>query len=270
MSCPQCSQGFILPGEPEGEITNVTSINAYLHRAPEGSTSTRAVFLFTDIFGLQLKNSKILADTFSKRLGCDVWVPDFFAGSPPLGIYDLEGIMPRKPGQTIPFFSYLKFAWLFLRRAFGFYRNRPAVVDARVKSFITKVKEDKKYSKVGAVGYCFGGSMCVRLSSKHLLDSIVIAHPGACPPELVQTIQIPSSWACAEDDMSFKPQVRQAAEAVLAGRKGKPNFTEYEFKDYKGTVHGFASRPHLEDAEAKAGFDGALDQTVAWFEKTLS
>lgn len=50
---------------------------AYLH---EGTNKFRAVFLFTDIFGLNLVNSKLMADRFSKELGCDVWVPDLFGG----------------------------------------------------------------------------------------------------------------------------------------------------------------------------------------------
>lgn len=36
--------------------------------------------------------------------------------------------------------------------------------------------------------------------------------------------------------MSFVPTLRQGAEAVFAARKDKPDFVEYEFKDYKGTL----------------------------------
>ena len=36
-----------------------------------------------------------------------------------------------------------------------------------------------------------------------------------------------------------------------------------------GTAHGFAVRPNLKVPEVKAGYEGALDQTVAWFKKTL-
>ena len=54
--------------------------DAYFHAGPEGS-SKRAIFLLTDIFGLPLKNSKLIADEISKRLQCDVWVPDLFAGA---------------------------------------------------------------------------------------------------------------------------------------------------------------------------------------------
>jgi hypothetical protein len=36
-----------------------------------------------------------------------------------------------------------------------------------------------------------------------------------------------------------------------------------------GTAHGFAARPNLTVPEVKAGYEGALEQTVAWFTKTL-
>ena len=62
-----------MSGEPEGSMVD----GAYLH---EGSNKTRAVFLLTDIFGLPLVNCKLMADQMSKKLDCDVWVPDMFNG----------------------------------------------------------------------------------------------------------------------------------------------------------------------------------------------
>lgn len=57
---------------------------AYFSAAPEGGSSSNAVVLLTDVFGLPLKNNKILADELAKRVGCDVWVPDLFAGAYPI------------------------------------------------------------------------------------------------------------------------------------------------------------------------------------------
>ena len=90
------------------------------------------------------------------------------------------------------------------------------------------------------------------------------------------------------DDRFVPDPLRQESEAELASRKDKETFVDYEFKVYKGsfsnfasnhafklmvpgvgTVHGFAARPNLEIPEVKAGFEGALDQTVQWFKKTL-
>jgi hypothetical protein len=79
MSCPDCTTGGILPGEPTGTFSIK---GAYCAAAPE-ATSKRAVLLLTDGFGLDLKNCKILADDMAKRLRCDVWVPDIFDGMLP-------------------------------------------------------------------------------------------------------------------------------------------------------------------------------------------
>jgi carboxymethylenebutenolidase len=84
MSCPDCTTGGFLPGEPTGTFSTQ---GAYFTPAPvalepeDPQASKRAVLLLTDAFGLPLKNSKILADNLAKRLNCDVWVPDLFEGT---------------------------------------------------------------------------------------------------------------------------------------------------------------------------------------------
>ena len=83
MSCPDCFKGVTLDGEPTGTISKFsnTGIDAYFAAGPEGSDPTKAVVLLTDVFGLPLKNSKILADSIAREVGCDVWVPDLFNGT---------------------------------------------------------------------------------------------------------------------------------------------------------------------------------------------
>lgn len=36
-----------------------------------------------------------------------------------------------------------------------------------------------------------------------------------------------------------------------------------------GTAHGFATRPNLALSEIKEAYEGAFEQTVSWFNKTL-
>jgi carboxymethylenebutenolidase len=79
MSCPDCSTGEFLPGEPTG---TTSTQGAYFSPAPVAPEDPkRAVILLTDAFGLPVKNCKILADNLAKRLNCDVWVPDLFEGT---------------------------------------------------------------------------------------------------------------------------------------------------------------------------------------------
>ena len=82
MICERCVQGDIL----EGEFTGKMEDGAYLAPAPgKGSLSANpsktCVVILTDIFGLPLKNCKIMADSIAEKLGVDVWIPDQFAGS---------------------------------------------------------------------------------------------------------------------------------------------------------------------------------------------
>jgi len=257
-SCPDCKKGCILPGEPKGNMVD----GAYLAAGP-GDTS-RGIILLTDIFGLPLVNSKIIADRLADNLKCDVWVPDLFQGKPPITIDKLK--TPEVVGEKINWPSFL---WNIIPSIPAIFRNRPPVAYPRAATFVEKLRSEKKYGKLGAVGYCFGGSVGLIMASKDLLDSVVICHPGTPSKEEINAIKIPSSWACAEEDMAFKPETRRMAEELLAARKGKDNFVEYEFKDYKGTVHGFAARPRLDVPEAMAGFEGAMEQTIKWFDKTL-
>ncbi|KAF6759235.1 hypothetical protein DFP72DRAFT_150670 [Ephemerocybe angulata] len=80
MSCPKCVEGYELPGEPTGSI-HADYQGAYLAPGPPDGQKGIAVVFLTDGFGLPLKNCKIIADKIAERIGCDVWVPDYFAAS---------------------------------------------------------------------------------------------------------------------------------------------------------------------------------------------
>ncbi|KAF8991051.1 dienelactone hydrolase endo-1,3,1,4-beta-D-glucanase [Cyathus striatus] len=265
MSCPDCFKGALLPGEPKGTINKDGS---YLAAYPEGNLD-RTVVLLTDIFGLPVKNCKLMADEFSQSLGCDVWVPDMFAGIPPVSLSQVT--LPDQPGTKKTFWDRVKFIFTMLKCLPWFWRSRPAVAQQRVDDFITKIKAEQGYKKVGAVGYCYGGTIAFRLAANRpkVLDAMVIAHPGPISLDYLKAISVPSSWACAEEDDSFPKEKRLKVEAILEQRKDSKDPVPYEFKDYNGTVHGFATRPNLTIPEVKAGYEGAFNQAVEWFKRYL-
>jgi dienelactone hydrolase len=235
----------------------------------DSTQPTKAIILLTDIFGLPLPNPRIVADHLAEQVGVDVWVPDFFEGKPPFDVKDLEPHMPDRAGVKL---SWTKIGVIGFKVVVSLPKmiaNRPSVVDPRVHAFINKVKSEKGYERIGAVGYCFGGAMAGRLGSTGLVNTIVIAHPSNLKPAQVRAIQVPTSWLLAEDDMGFKEKDVKAAEAIFKEKEGKPDQVDYEFKTWTGTAHGFAVRPNLELPEVKAGYEGGLDQTVSWFKKTL-
>ncbi|KAG5635240.1 hypothetical protein H0H81_011956 [Sphagnurus paluster] len=245
MSCPDCTAGEFLPGEPTGTLS---TLGAYLAASPSSSQSghsKRAIVLLTDVFGLPLKNCKIVADHIAKELSCDVWVPDYFAGWPIMKLSQLKAV--GRTGGKLTWWQW-----------FGF-----------VADFITAIREERKYEKVGAVGYCYGGAAAIRLGTTNLVESIVVCHPGDFTINQAKAIKVPSSWVCAEEDQFFSKTARLRVEAVFADRKEADNFVDYEFKDYKGTVHGFGIRPNLTDPAVKEAYEKSLEQITSWFAKTL-
>jgi hypothetical protein len=160
--CKNCVSGYVLPGEPKGTIKDGAYVYSY---APEQSgsqdgiphlTGKTAIILLTDAFGLDLKNSKILADSFGERLKCDVLVPDLFngtfipyrfrrtgaedqtfidtwcrisSGHPPFSEADLAPYTGDVPGEmsNLSWIKLLKFAMVWVRAAPSLWSGRPAV-----------------------------------------------------------------------------------------------------------------------------------------------
>ncbi|KAJ7686347.1 dienelactone hydrolase endo-1,3,1,4-beta-D-glucanase [Mycena rosella] len=255
MSCPDCFKGAVLEGEPTGIISSQFD-GAYF---ATGGTSKRAIILLTDIFGLPLKNPKILADNFAKHLECDVWVPDLFQGHPPVGLDDMK--MPDRAGIKLSFFDLVKFVWGVLPSVPAMVRHRPSVVEARTISLVKKLQIAKKYELLGAIGYCFGGGIATQIgaSKPEVFNSIILVHPFPPTDAQIKAIKTPTAWSSPEDDLAIKPARLAEIERLYAARKGTPNFVEYEIKVYPGTAY----------PDVKEGFEKAFQQAVNWFNKTI-
>jgi len=102
-----------------------------------------------------------------------------------------------------------------------------------------------------------------------LFNSIILVHPSPPSDDDLKAIKAPTAWSCAEDEMGIKPERMRQIEAMYEGRKGKDTFVEYEIKTYKGTAHGFGSRPNLAYPDVKEGYEKAFQQAVDWFNKTI-
>ncbi|KAF6759234.1 dienelactone hydrolase endo-1,3,1,4-beta-D-glucanase [Ephemerocybe angulata] len=267
MSCPKCVEGYELPGQPTGTIQPEYQ-GAYFAPRPENGQKDVAAILLTDAFGLPLKNCKLMADKIAAQVGCDVWVPDLFQGPPILPLNAMN--LPDRADQRPTILDWFRFIFGNIIPALPrIIRNRSSVVDAKLASFVALLKETKSYEKFGAVGYCFGGSVAIRLASTNLINTVVVVHPGSFSISEVRAMGVPSSWAWPEVDVAVSPQKILEAEAALASKKVANPSLEYEFKEYPGTQHGFAARPNLKYPEIVEAHEKALEQTISWFKKTL-
>ncbi|KAJ7280210.1 dienelactone hydrolase family-domain-containing protein [Mycena rebaudengoi] len=179
--------------------------------------------------------------------------------------------LPEKAGVKLTFFDTIKLVFVMLPSLFALIRNRPSVAARRTVSTLTKIQALKKYEKLGAIGYCFGGGIAIRLgASTEFFSSIVLVHPSPAPTDAqMKAIKAPTAWSCSEDDMFLTPAKLDHIEAFYVERKGKENYVDYELKVYKGTAHGFGARPNLTYPEVKEGYEKAFQQAVDWFNKTI-
>ncbi|EJT99858.1 hypothetical protein DACRYDRAFT_117492 [Dacryopinax primogenitus] len=279
--CADCMSGVILPGTPKGQMVTLDRFSAYLASPPASSrlsvAANRAVVLFTDVFELPLGNPKIMADAFSSELGVDVWVPDMFNGHPPLKNEDIMRYDHQDPGSPMPSWKLLGFlsqtTFVFPKMIMG--ENKQSRVYTRMKEFVETLNKDRGIEKIGAVGYCYGGSVLLSLVPFHLLSSAVIAHPGDFDHKLVEDIDFPTSWITCQEDFVFGPDKQEDVQRRFSlrsqrAKEGRPEqVPRYEFRRYMGTRHGFGCRPALDIPMIKDAFVMASEQTTAWFKDTL-
>lgn len=67
-----CISGFQWDATPIGTETTLQDRKAYV----TGSSSSVAILILHDLFGWTFKNTRILADHYSKEVGATVYIPD--------------------------------------------------------------------------------------------------------------------------------------------------------------------------------------------------
>jgi dienelactone hydrolase len=72
-----CFRGFIDSGNPVGAVEEIDGVSCYVS-SPNGRENV--VVISTDIFGYELPNVRLIADSFAKA-GYTAVVPDMFNGS---------------------------------------------------------------------------------------------------------------------------------------------------------------------------------------------
>ncbi|CAH0003303.1 unnamed protein product [Clonostachys byssicola] len=223
-------------GTPVGTEIKNDDITLYV----TGKKSDTAVLYLTDVFGIQLPQNKLLADSFA-RAGYLTIAPDLFNGTP--APEDINGT---------PSFNLTEFL----------YNHRPEIIDPVLTSVIKYIRSIPTVKKVVATGYCFGGRYAFRtLAEGQGVDAGFAAHPSLLEDGEIEAITGPVSIAAAETDSMLTPERRAAIEALLQGT-AQP----YSVALYSGTNHGFGVRGNISNPEEKYGKEQAFYQAVSWFD----
>jgi len=226
-------------GKPSGSVKTVDGVEIY-HAYPPSNKTDLVIIIYTDIYGVQLLQNKLLADSFAKA-DYTVLIPDYFKGDP----------IPTN--QT----GFDREAW---RK-----RHTQAEVSSIIETTIKYARTTLKAKKVGGAGYCFGGPYVVRSIGKgqkeNYLDAGFIAHPGAITDKELIDLDAPLAIAAAETDQSLSTQRRHEIEDILM--KGQLDF---QTSLYSGVAHGFAVRANIRNRTQLFAKESAFMQAVLWFD----
>ncbi|TNY23248.1 hypothetical protein DMC30DRAFT_414290 [Rhodotorula diobovata] len=263
-----------LEGEPKGTMAKLNGISYYLAKG-NGDHTDKAIVLGTDLFGLGVPGPKLMADWFAQKLGFDVLVPDVFEGD----YIDRDRLKPQlevldEQVKGKSFVGRLKHqASTLWALSYGIgptylVRHSASHTLSLAEKFCIDVRKEAGYTRLGFVGYAFGGSHAVHLAgsakSPKPVDVVVAFHPAPIHAKDFKKVAVPFMLSLAEEDSFLSAPPVLAALASLP-----PSVPTQTYDDARGTVHGYGSRPDLARTEVREAFAIGLERTAEWFRAHL-
>jgi len=248
MSDDCCKRGFEWEGKPVGTEGTLAGNKAYI----TGTNKHAAVLMIHDIYGWTFTNLRLLADHFAKEANVTVYLPDYFGGE----VLPEQSIISAFSGDSE------KMKELDLPSFFTRHGKEPRGPEI----FAAAKTLRAQYSKVGAIGYCYGGWGCFQLAAKgnNLVDCVSVAHPSFLANSEIDTLSVPVQIIAPENDPQLTPELKEYCNKVIPTLGIK-----YQYDYYPGLAHGFAGRGNPNDAVQKEGLERAKNSMVTWLNEFL-
>ncbi|KAF2034588.1 alpha/beta-hydrolase [Setomelanomma holmii] len=214
----------------------------YLSYPPGRNTSDKVLLYVTDIFGVPLLQNKLLADSLAAN-DYLVVMPDLFRG-------DAISVEEQEAGLNLT-------EWRAL--------HPTSDIDSIINTTITYVRSELNASRIGGLGFCFGGKYVPRfLTTTGGIDLGFIAHPSSLTEQEIGAIANPISIAAGTLDASFNATAKVRAESIL-----NTNNITFQSNLYYGAPHGFAVRVNQSVPVQAYAKQASFVQAVTWFNAWL-
>jgi dienelactone hydrolase len=137
-------------------------------------------------------------------------------------------------------------------------RHPLADIESVIDTTLNSLRTTYNASKIGSVGYCFGGKYVARyLAEGKGIDAGFTAHPSNTQPEEWDAVASPISIAFGDLDQSNTRDNRTNIEDIFfEGNK------TYQTSLYSNAEHGFAVRTNLSVPQKAFAQEGAYFQAV--------
>ncbi|KAH7089419.1 Alpha/Beta hydrolase protein [Paraphoma chrysanthemicola] len=263
MSCPDCFRGQDHFGPTAGSETVMYGLDVYITRPPESSDkhSQNVIVLFSDAFGWGTTNLRLLADSYARRTGAQVLLPDLMDGAYINQITvgtsickSINVLIVQAAYYIIPFFI----------------RNPAHKRYNLAVDFVSNLRTELPAgARIGVAGFCWGAHATTRLArcdhisnaNQPLIDAAFTAHPSEVKVDDFSGIKVPYSMIIGDIDFAMKIEDVKKVTGILAANTALEN----EVVVVPGARHGFAVRANPNDPSEKEMADQAEDQLVRWF-----
>lgn len=291
MSCPDCFRGSVHSHSGEAKGTTETLHGATCYIAPPLSTSTATsatIIYITDAFGLNLINTKLLADRFAAETGFRVLVPDVIPGGGASLAAMVAGERADEPVAWWNIFgwlrrAYAKFLVACLTFRFLLWSSPKAAYPKNILPFARAVRAGLPAgAKLGVVGFCWGGFGSTKLceepavegGTERLIDVQFCGHPyGLKTPDMiidaVTRYEVPYSMAIGDRDRWLSKEAVEQTQAALDQVIERGGNERGEIRMYPGCTHGFVVRAKPGNEVETLAAEQARVQAIEWLKRYL-